>query len=68
MTSHEYTHQAGVRIGVVCGKIGGLCIIARVENPKKTLPNLGQADINGVYKNKPIQYDTMIHIILNDKV
>ena len=30
---------------------------ARVENPQKTIINLGQADINGAHKNKPIQYD-----------
>ena len=37
-----------------------MCILARVENPQKTIINLGQADINGAYKNKPID---MIYII-----
>ena len=27
MAAHEYTHQAGVRIGLLFGKIGGLCIM-----------------------------------------
>ena len=32
-------------------------MLARVENPKKIIIDLGQADINGAHKNKTIQYD-----------
>ena len=35
----------------------GAYLLARVENPQKTIINLGQADINRAHKNKPIQYD-----------
>ena len=31
--------------------------VAWVKNLKKTIINLGQADINDAPKNKPIQYD-----------
>ena len=37
--------------------------LAQVENPQKTIINLGQADLNGAHKNKPIRYD-IYHQIL----
>ena len=31
LTTHEYTHQASVRIALLFGKIGGLCIMYSTE-------------------------------------